>query len=179
MWFGVPSPDFSRPARCWKHSAKGQVWGSSFPPLKTLRRGEENTEALTGPWKGLRDIFPLPPRTGHGGLQAAMLLESLYGSEDKPACVLPVKHNWSDSLVRRAHAGCFSSLLERHLTIGAIEFYFSVSVSQPGPSVAPCAAFRANEVVRTVNSGMHPGGFTSEEGLGLIPSAIRETQWFL
>lgn len=125
----------------------------------------------------MKGDFPLPPGTGGDGLQTVMLVESLHQSEDQPACILPVEHNWSHSLVRRAHAGCFSSLLEQHLTIRAIELYFSVSVSQPGPSVAPCAAFRANEVVRTLNNGMHPGGFTSEEGLGLIPSTIRETQW--
>lgn len=153
------------------------VWGLFLPSVENLEeRGGKHRgpSASTGPWKGQREIFPLPRKT-----PAAMLVESLHRLEDKPACVFPVKHNWSNALVRRAHAGCFSSLLEWHLTIRAIEFYFSVSVSQPGPSVAPCAAFRANEVVRTVNSGMYPGGFTSEEGLGLIPSTIRETQWFL
>lgn len=156
---------------------KGWFGGSSSPPLKTLRRGEENTEDLLPPLAPGKDKGRFSPYLV--GLQAATLVESLHRLEDKPACVFPVKHNWSNALVRRAHAGCFSSLLEWHLTIRAIEFYFSVSVSQPGPSVAPCAAFRANEVVRTVNSGMYPGGFTSEEGLGLIPSTIRETQWFL
>lgn len=45
--------------------------------------------------------------------------------------------------------------------------------------MAPGAAFRENEVVHTVNGRMHPREFASEEGLGLISSTIRETQWLL
>lgn len=154
---------------------KDGFWGS----IENLEERGGNHRDLCPhcPLERMKADFPLPPGTGGDGLQTVMLVESLHLSEDQPACILPVEHNWSHSLVRRAHAGCFSSLLEQHLTIRAIELYFSVSVSQPGPSVAPWAAFRANEVVRTLNNGMHPGGFTSEEGLGLIPSTIRETQW--
>lgn len=158
------------------NTIRKDVLGESIENLEE-RGGKRRGRCPYWPLERTRGDFPLFPGTGGDGLQPAMLVESLHQSEDKPACILPVKHNWSHSLVRRDHAGCLSSLLEQHLTIRAIELYFSVSISQPGPSVAPCTAFRANEVVRTVNSGMHPGGFTSEEGLGLIPSTIRETQW--
>lgn len=45
--------------------------------------------------------FPFTSRTGGDGLQTAVLLESLHWSEDK-FLYLPVKHNWEDSLPRRA-----------------------------------------------------------------------------
>ena len=115
------------------------VWGLFLLSAENLeeRGGKHRGLHSTGPWKGQREILPVPHRTGGDGIQAAMLVESLHRSEDKPACDLPVKHNWNDSLVRRAHAGRFSSLLEWHLTIRATEFYFSVSVSQPGPAWLP------------------------------------------
>lgn len=157
----------------WKDS----LGGSSFPRLKTLRRVKENTEFPHWPLARKKGDFPFTsldwcwqtPSSNVSGKPAL----------GKFACILPVKDNWSNSLVRRVHVGCSSSLLEQHFTIRAIEFHFSVSLSHPGPSVAPCAAFRENEVVHTVNGRMHPKEFASEEGLGLIPSTSGETQWLL